>query len=106
MGVGAALAYFLYQNIKEAWTIHTSRDAPAEEVTFLDLPPTTSHIGYWRNGLNFWAEFDISEIEFRKLFSNFQFEDISKPIEIRPKTFGDREVFPVEGGLPKIISRC
>ncbi|MEI7899064.1 MAG: hypothetical protein WCK89_02345 [bacterium] len=87
-------AFWIYQGFRDTYSIRTAVNARPEEVTFLRLPPAASHIGFWRDGLNYWAEFDIPERDFRGIFSKFQFLEISEPIEVRPKAFGDPSIFP------------
>ncbi len=87
--------YCAYRGIQEAFSIRTSSEARPEEVSFLHLPPTASHIGYWSDGINRCAEFDIPEDAFRHLFREFQLREITEPITVRPQVFGNPEVFPL-----------
>jgi hypothetical protein len=77
-------------------SVRTERDAGPQDVSFLDLPASASRIGYWRDGINHWSEFDIPEDDFRSLFRDFQFREITEAIKVRSKTFGDPSVFPPE----------
>ena len=91
---GGGFAFCAYRGLQQAYTLQTARDARPDEVKFLRLPPTASHVGYWRDGINYWAEFDIPEAAFRQLFHEFQFQELSEPLAVHPKVFGDPEVFP------------
>jgi hypothetical protein len=86
--------YCAYRGFQETYSIRTARDASPQDVSFLRLPPSASRIGYWRDGLNYCAEFDIPEDAFRSLFHKFHFDEISKPISVHLKPFGDPQVFP------------
>ena len=86
--------FWIYQSFQEAYSIKTATNARPEDVRFLKLPTSASRIGYWRDGLNYWAEFDLPEKDFRRTFSKYHFEEIAEPIEVRPKTFGEPKVFP------------
>jgi len=88
------LAAWIYLSLKEGYAVRTSADARPGE-GFLQLPPTASHIGYWRDGINYLAQFDIPEADFRRLFAEFPFREITEPVELWAWTFGDPAVFPV-----------
>jgi hypothetical protein len=89
----AALFAFGYHSLKEGFAIRTSSNASPADVTFLRLPFTASRIGFFRDGINYCAEFSVSEDEFRHLFAQFAFTEISQPAEVAPKKFGDPEMF-------------
>lgn len=89
-----------YCSFRSAYTIQTSADARIEDVNFLRLPDSASTIGFWRDGINYVAEFNVPEDAFRKLFKEYALQEIAKPIEVQSKTFGDPSVFPMLG--PKV----
>ena len=89
-----ALAVLTIRDFREAYSIRTAADAKAEDITFLRLPSSASHIGYWRDGLGYYAEFDIPEQDFRKLFRSFQFQEVTEALVVRPRKFGDPQTFP------------
>jgi len=95
-------AFWTYRDFRETYSIRTAAHGRPEDVSFLRLPTTVSGIGYWRDGNNYFAEFDIAEDAFRRLLSRFQFQEISEPIEVRPKTFGDPNTFPPHGSATPI----
>src|SRR5437899_723727 len=74
------LAAWIYHDLREGFAVRTASDARREEV-FLRLPPSASRIGYWRDGINYLAEFDIPEDAFRRLFAEFRFDELSAPLD-------------------------
>ena len=88
-----ALFAFGYYSLKEGYAIRTSSNASPADVTFLRLPPSATRIGFFRDGINYCAEFGVSEDEFRKMFAKFTFKEISQPTELTPKNFGDPQMF-------------
>ncbi len=88
-----ALFSFGYHRLKEEFSILTSSNASPAEVTFLRLPPTALRIGFFRDGINYCAEFSVTETEFRHLFAKFAFTEISQPTLVAPKKFGDPQMF-------------
>ena len=83
-----------FHEIKDAYTTRSSTNALPSEVTFLRLPNTASQISFWRDGVNYFAEFNVSEDEFRRTFSKFTFLETS--FEIIPKGFNSSNAFPYE----------
>lgn len=93
-----------YRGIQEQYSIRTAKDARPQDISFLHLPQTASHIGYWRDGINYWAEFNIPENDFRRLFREFQFREITEPLTVYPKAFGDPAVsLPYTRTAPVIV---
>jgi hypothetical protein len=92
-----------YHELKKGYAINTSANAASEDVGFLRLPATASHIGFWRDGINYWAEFNVSEEDFKQLFLKFQFGEITQPLELMPKKFGNPKVFPTDSDLQPVI---
>jgi hypothetical protein len=89
-----ALAALTVWACRETYTIKTAADATAGDVAFLKLPTSASHIGYWRDGVNYLAEFQIPEQDFRQVFLLYRFQEITEVLEVRPKKFGDPQTFP------------
>jgi hypothetical protein len=88
-----ALIMFGYNDLKEGSTVRTSSNAAPADVTFLRLPPTASRIGYFRDGLNYCAEFGVTEREFGELFNEFKFQEISQPVVVQSMHYGDPQMF-------------
>lgn len=90
------LGLWAYHEFRETYSVHTSNSAKRSEV-FLPLPESVSDISYWRDGLNYWAEFTIPEEDFRLLFKRFNFSEIEKPITVHAKQYGNPDIFPPHG---------
>lgn len=90
-------------SFQNAYTIKTSSDAHLEEVTFLRLPESASQIGYWRDGCNYWATFQISELEFRQLFRRHELMEITESNVIDALSFGNIGVFPTDTYDPNVV---
>ena len=102
-------AYWAYQDLQESYTVRTKENAQPKEVTFLHLPPAVSRVAYWRDGANYFAEFNVTEKDFRRMFAKFQFHNITDPITVYPKVFGDPDIFPTDGpheGLSVFSGLC
>ena len=96
LSVIVGLGYYACRSIKEHHSIHTARNARPQDVSFLNLPENASRIGYWRDGVNSLAAFEIPEDAFRRLFPEFQFREITEPPSIYPKVFGNPLVYPTD----------
>lgn len=92
VGVFVLLTLGYYQ-LKEDYTVRTSSNAAPAKVTFLRLPPTASRIGYYRDGLNYCAEFSVTESEFRQLFARFTLHEIAQPVVVQAMKYGDPQMF-------------
>lgn len=84
------------------YAIRTSSDARPAEVMFLHLPESASQVGYWRDGCNYWADFNISESEFRQLFRQHELTEITKTNIIDALSFGNKAVFPTDTYEPNV----
>lgn len=67
----------------------TSANATLAEVSFLDIPLAAKDIHYWDDGHSKIVKFKISESEFRKIFPNKAFKEISEPVRYEGDKFGD-----------------
>ena len=90
--VVTAVMTYAFHEIKEAYTARSSTNALPGEVTFLRLPNAASEISFWRDGVNYYAEFNVTEDEFRRTFSKYTFVETS--FEIIPKGFNSLNAFP------------
>jgi hypothetical protein len=103
VGIIALLA-FGYYSLKEGYSVRTSANASPADVTFLHLPPTASRIGFFRDGVNYFAEFSLSENEFRQVFAKFAFSEISNRwTEVTPKTFGNPKIFEHSADARRVL---
>ena len=69
--------------------VRTGRDVRPKDVEFLNLPVSATAIGYWQDGIGYWAEFTAPEKDFRATFPEFAFGEITEPVKVRAGTFGD-----------------
>jgi hypothetical protein len=103
VGILAAL-FFAGRSFKQGYTVRTSANASPPEVTFLNLPSTTSRIGFFRDGVNYFAEFSLSESEFRQVFAQFEFRELSNQwTEVTPKKFGDPKLFERHSNMQPLV---
>ena len=94
--LGAAiLVFWTIRSFSVAYAIQTSANARPGEVTFLRLQEYASQIGYWRDGINCWAEFNIPESDFRILFDKHKFTEITRAQVLETMSFGNTNVFPM-----------
>ncbi len=77
VGLFVGLGAWGYFGLRKASVIVTSADAQFGEVDFLKLPPSAYDIGFWRDGIIYCAEFNVSEQDFNELFRAFQFDEIA-----------------------------
>lgn len=94
LSLSFGLCLYLYSCFRAQYRVETAVEAEASKVTFLKLPPSASHISYWRDGTNFEAEFTIPEDDFRNLFQRFELRQIKAPKDVFPPTFGDPKTPP------------
>jgi hypothetical protein len=87
------LGFFAYK-FRELYVVQTSADASPNEVKFLQLPSTASHIGFYQNGEYEFAEFKITERELLRIFPKFKFREIQEPVTLMPNKFGDPKMMP------------
>jgi hypothetical protein len=104
LGLAALIcfAFWAYYDLKDSYSVHTATSANRSEV-FLSLPKSVSEISYWRDGVNYWAEFNIPEADFRILFEQFEFTEIREPQTINLKVYGDPNVFPPHGSRASVV---
>jgi hypothetical protein len=67
----------------------TGSNVAPDQVPFLKLPPSASNVGYWDDGYQQEASFNISEEAFLALFADRKFSPISGETDYYVWLFGD-----------------
>ncbi|WP_265595209.1 hypothetical protein [Verrucomicrobium sp. BvORR106] len=83
---------FAFTGCRRLMGVHdpvTGSQVAPEEVPFLKLPFSASNIGFWDDGYQQDATFNISEEAFLQLFSDRKFAPISEETDYSVWTFGD-----------------
>ena len=83
-------------------TIGCSRTHTATDVEFTDVRGSgrpaddASEISYWSDGTFFFAEYTTSEEGLQRRYKDFEFSEISEPVQYPRLTYGTPESLPSE----------